>query len=482
MVLKWKVLLEREDIKSFQKLNEFLNQKNGFAPKSETIIINLRKFFELKGWDFYSWVRKNTKYSRACKNGLNPPYTEREILMWKSILEKSDINSFSAANRYLKKIFQYGPGDSLIIKKITNLFKKKGWNLKLWINQNNLHYYYNDEDILEWRSLIEREDINSIPEACEYLRNKFGFGPTYVTMKKKLAELFRKLNLDFDIWLRENNLRVFYSEQEVESYWIPKFEDLGNFTRVGECFRVDPGTVQARIKGYFGKNFLKWYKQHSKKDLYQTIGLYAHILLELLFMEFMREKCVYSCYEVKPSSYDNDYVCDNLVLLNSENQYSEILHSKIKKNILMISIDYTLSSERITFTIKSQKGYHGGQKYLVIVSLLTEKIDITIPNNAIHKKNLLILNSIEFAEFIGYNEEYLIEYKRIIELIKNAILYKDYQQLEMEAERAQQSLEDEYGTLLEQQNNLEEYLLYENEENLSYLLKEVNPKDIFDFL
>ena len=98
-------------------------------------------------------------------------------------------------------------------------------------------------------------------------------------------------------------------------------------------------------------------------------------------MEFMREKCVYSCYEIKPSSYDNDYVCDNLVLLNSENQYSEILHSKIKKNILMISIDYTLSSERITFAIKSQKKYHGGQKYLVIVSLLTEKNNITIPTN-----------------------------------------------------------------------------------------------------
>ena len=95
---------------------------------------------------------------------------------------------------------------------------------------------------------------------------------------------------------------------------------------------------------------------------------------------------------------------------------------------------------------------------------------------------MLILNSSEFAKFIGYNEEYLIEYKRIIEMIKNAILHKNYQQLEMEVESVQQILEDEYGTFLEQQNNLEEYLLYENEEDLSYLLKEVKPKDIFDFL
>jgi len=330
--------------------------------------------------------------------------------------------------------------------------------------------------------LIELDNIRSIPAACEYLRDKYGFGPTYVTMKKKLANLFRKLNLDFNIWLRENNLRVFYYEEEVVRSWIPKFEDLGNFTRVGECFGVDPGTVQTRIKEYYGKDFLKWYKQYSKKDLYQTIGLYAHFLLELLFMEFMREKGVYSCYEIKPSSYDNDYVCDNLVLLNIETQYSNELLSKIIKNILMISVDYTLSSESITFTIKSQKRYHGGQKYLVIVSLLTEKNNIKIPNNAANKNNLLILNSSEFAEFIGYNEEYLVEYNRIIELIKNAILYKDYQQLEIEAEHAQQILEDEYGTLLEQQDNLEEYLLYENEEDLSYLLKEVKPKDISDFL
>ena len=67
-------------------------------------------------------------------------------------------------------------------------------------------------------------------------------------------------------------------------------------------------------------------------------------------------------------------------------------------------------------------------------------------------------------------------------MIKNAILHKNYQQLEMEVESVQQILEDEYGTFLEQQNNLEEYLLYENEEDLSYLLKEVKPKDIFDFL
>lgn len=481
-ILNWKCLMERETINSFQKLNEYFKKKNNLAPKSETIIRNLKKLFELKGWDFYSWVRRNTKYKRACKDGLNPPYTEKEILIWKSILERPDINSFSAANRYLKKTFHYSPGDSLIIKKIAYLFKKKGLNLKLWINQNNLHFYYDDEDVIEWISLIERDNIKSIPEACEYLRNKYGFGPTYVTMKKKLANLFRKLNLDFNNWLRENNLRVFYSEEEVESYWIPKFEDLGNFTRVGECFGVDPGTVQTRLKEFFGRDFLKWYKLHSKKDLYQTLGLYAHILLELLFMEFMRVKGVYSCYEVKPSSYDNDYVCDNLVLLNIETQFSEELRSKIIKNILMISIDYTLSSERITFTIKSQKRYHGGQKYLVIVSLLTDKNNIKIPNNTINKNNLLILNSSEFAEFIGYNEEYLIEYNRIIELIKNAILYKNYQQLEMEAERAQKILEAEYGSLLEQQNNLEEYLLYENKNDLSYLLKEVKPKDIFDFL
>ncbi|MFX1431642.1 MAG: hypothetical protein ACFFCY_15865 [Promethearchaeota archaeon] len=95
---------------------------------------------------------------------------------------------------------------------------------------------------------------------------------------------------------------------------------------------------------------------------------------------------------------------------------------------------------------------------------------------------MIILNSSEFAEFIGYKHKYLAEYNRIIELVNNAILLKNYEQLEMETNQAQQILETEYGTLLEQQENLEEHLLYENEEDLSYLLKEVKPKNILDYL
>ena len=86
------------------------------------------------------------------------------------------------------------------------------------------------------------------------------------------------------------------------------------------------------------------------------------------------------------------------------------------------------------------------------------------------------------ADFIGYNDKYLIEYNRILELIKDAILNRNYQQLELEAERAQKTLEDKFGTTSKQQENLETHLLYEHEKDLSYLLKEVKPKNLFNFL
>ena len=289
-------------------------------------------------------------------------------------------------------------------------------------------------------------------------------------MKQKLEYLFQKKGWNFQKWLKKNNLRVYYTVSEVVNSWIPKFEEIGSFSRVGEYFKVDPATIQSRIEEILGEGFFEWYKDNAKRDIYQSVGIYAHYLFELLFMEFMEFKGLFSMLEVKPSPVDNDNVCDNIAYLDKNYEYAQWLRRKLFANILLLVVDYTLSSERITFVDKSKKGYHGGPKYLIVISLITKNENIPIPANAVDKPKLKILNAAEFSDFIGYTGEFLERYNEYVRLIRSAIYNKDsYQYLEHLAEESNHMLLTKYGNFNKRQERFENFLINETEGDLSYL-------------
>lgn len=469
-IIEWKSIIETPEVDSFVKAAEFILKKKGWIIKSETIIRNLENLFKNKG-NFIEWVRKNTRYDYATEEGIVKEISEKEILKWKSILELPEINFWSDAISYMQiHEFEYVPDFGTMKRNLKDYFAINKLNYRAWLKENKLQYYYTIDDVLEWKSVIERSDIRTIPQASKFIKDEYGFGPTYSRIKSRLEELFRKKGWNFNKWLKENNLRVIHTDEEVLNEWIPEFGRIGNFTKVGELFNVDPGTVKNRIKEFLGDEYLKWYKEHSKRGLSQFIGTCAHPILELIFMDFMDHKKMFANYEIKPSSYDNDSVCDNSVVLVSTNKYNTKFISKIKKDVDMICVDYTLSSENITFIDKSKRGYHGDRKFLVINPLLTKKEKIKIPNTALFRDKILILNSEEYIKFWGFEGEYFRRYYEIIRLARLSHFNKlALNQLVILAEESQKLLSKRYGSLKEQQLKLEEYL---EDCNLLALLKQ----------
>lgn len=454
---EWIKLLERPSISSFQQLCDYLLLTKGNAPKGETIRRNIEDYFNNRGLDFYEWVRQNTKYSEADseEGKIIRNISRDDILLWIRVLERPEISSYSQASRSLNDEFGIEIDPSLMRRNVIKFFESEGREYSEWQDSNEIIKLYTEEDVFDWKRLLERPDIKTFPQASHVIREMKGFGPTYVTLKERLRDLFHRNGWDFGDWLKKYRFRYSHPDEDVEEKWVPKFEELGSFQRVGDIFGIDAGTVKNRIKLLLGDYFLDWFNKYSKLDIYQSVGTYIHYLLQLLFLDFVFSKKSLGFYEIQPSYYDNDFLCDNALLLTADNNFNRYLLSKLPRGIILWTLDYTLGSEDNTYIKKSNKFYHSNGKFLTIISLLTTKSNKKVPSKAINRTMMSILNANEFASFIGYYGEYLERFNDIIRLAKRVLREKEqYKILQRHALKTNNILKKKYGSYSNQMSRL----------------------------
>ncbi|MFX1479711.1 MAG: hypothetical protein ACFFCI_16435, partial [Promethearchaeota archaeon] len=195
------------------------------------------------------------------------------------------------------------------------------------------------------------------------------------------------------------------------------------------------------------------------KDAAQEAGINSHWILEKIFLQYTREKHLHSYYEIYPSILDHKNHSDNSVLRDLI--FEDVIEKKqsllkMPSSIELINVEYYSGSDIETIIRKCKKDYQGAHKFLIIVSLSTKEKDIKTPNVPF-KEHVKIMNMEEFAEFIAYKDQYLMDYYECIELTRKAPWDKDARQrlreLMMEAQKIleerypfrQQSLETDLG-------------------------------------
>ena len=156
-------------------------------------------------------------------------------------------------------------------------------------------------------------------------------------------------------------------------------------------------TVQLNLKDKFkqeGRDFNVWVSDYfsPNSETSAKIGKFIHNILELIFIKSCLKGGDMGFFEIRCA----DGIFDNVMI------------KPTGQNKLLI-IDYTISSEIEKVRDHCLRGYQGSEKELIIVTFLSDKqislSYININNDIPFLENIRILNSKEFASFMGYQEE-----------------------------------------------------------------------------
>ena len=480
-----------EEIGSWNGVERHLQNKYKIAPSHKTISLRVKKVFHQKGWDFKKWY---TKYSLE--------FTNSDVKMWKLLYEQ--LGTFFELQFQLEQYYQDLNKKHPTFTTITN-------RLKNYINQMNkigeLKYNYE-----EWKQKyysrskgFDDRTKNRIEiDVCE--RKKI-----FKELQQRgyrLKDIYRTLGIHTKIFHKSYpslNLEIFEKLKELLGRDIPYKIKLAygkwmkyTFSDFVEYFKKiltpelkiilklknsqAPSTPQLVLHGHGDfvsalKNYNIKYEEiideigliAPKIELKSLIGLRNHPILEYIFMKFAKENDLLSFYEIMPSRKDNQKRCDNTII--RDKKFIELIEKnqnliKFLDNIKMINIDYQLGLDIPRIIKKSFRGYHGGDKHLIIV-ILTTKQKIQVPQNIPFKNNFSILNAEEFCCFLGFNEKYSNNFMEMIEFSIDSFYYDySFTTLESLSKLAKNKLSEEFSE--NQNEKLEEYL---RKKNLMYLLK-----------
>lgn len=424
-VKKWKRLYE--ELGSFRAVSRELKKLNrdGKDPSVPTIIKRLKDEFNKSGENFNDWVSKYDRY-----------YSDGDVQEWKELYEK--LGSFRSVSRELrKKGRNFNSLDaSTISRRLKQKANKENWDFYDWFNQ--FSNSYSDEDIQEWKKLYE--DLGSFRAVSrEFCNNSVKKKPNAHVIIYRLKNSFQNEE-DFNVWMNlfsqvEDILgKRKYSKDEVY-IWERLYEQLGSFTAVSRYLRYENEispcvtTVQLNLRDKFEqerRDFNAWVNDFfsPNSEINARIGKFIHNTLELIFIKFCLKRGMMGFYEIRCA----DGIFDNVMI------------KPTGQNKLLI-IDYTISSEIEKVREHCLRGYQGSEKELVIVTFLSDKqfslSAININEDIPFLENIRILNSKEFASFMGYQEEERVLYELVRYLGRRAFYdddaYEDLKDLSRDA-------------------------------------------------
>ena len=164
-------------------------------------------------------------------------------------------------------------------------------------------------------------------------------------------------------------------------------------------------------------------------NISKEVGTNFHWIAERIFVESFREKGCYAFWEVYPSKNSEKNGLkrsDNSILRNAE--FDKSIHLKPQhQNIKLVSTDYFLKYTNNKAIEKSNKGYQGKDKMLVLVPIFEKREAITSPENIPIRNNVIVMNSNEFAKFAGYEGKFLYEFDEAVRLAREAVFNEEAQ-------------------------------------------------------
>ncbi len=170
---------------------------------------------------------------------------------------------------------------------------------------------------------------------------------------------------------------------------------------------------------------------------YQTlsaIGQDFHWNAEKIFMEHTRNHNCNSFYEVNENGDNSVIINEDFKKLSPNIEF--FVH--IRPDIKVINVDYYLGASIEHARIHSTGGYQDKGKALFLVSVKASEPQ-PIEYQAPHHNNIFILDTKNFALFMGYQEKVYDEFMETVELTKKAIYDEDSR--EILREKAIESIE-----------------------------------------
>ncbi|TFG23240.1 MAG: hypothetical protein EU532_13650 [Promethearchaeota archaeon] len=217
---KWK--------KIFEKKGSYRSVENLVSVSHHTIKKYIIQLAEQEGWDFNEWEDKYHKERFT--------YSNDDLEVWIELYE--DLGSFLAVSNYLSQKTDQSPDSRTIKSRLKKEFNLRGWNFRQWIECNEKLGLYNNEDILNWKSLYE--ELGNFTAVSKYLNDQIGENPDPTTIKNKLYSLFQEKELDFQRWVNE-----YYNDNSERHYLIGKYIHF-----VLEYIFID-FTLDQNLKGFY---------------------------------------------------------------------------------------------------------------------------------------------------------------------------------------------------------------------------------------
>jgi len=260
-----------KEIGSFPEVAKFLKQKYKKAPDFTTIIGRIKKLFELEERDFNEW---RNVYKKRNMGQFLPHYSIRDAKEWKKLFEKSGsyrsvetltsvdhhtikkyitemayredwdfeqweenyhlgrykyknsdvrlwidlyekLGSFFAVSNYLNREIGVSPDPKNIKKRIMEEFISTEDDFDEWIKCYKKIGIYDDEAVLEWKSLYE--ELGNCSAISDYLDERTGESPDPTTIRNRLFFLFDENGWNFKNWLND-----YYNDNSERQYLIGK--------------------------------------------------------------------------------------------------------------------------------------------------------------------------------------------------------------------------------------------------------------------
>ncbi len=403
--------------------------------------------------------------------------------------------TISQLNKYGYKKLIY----ALMKKEIsyTELLKKLDYEINLdvnkWesLNKNTISEILENaieqvrEKLRKYEGIVLKEDQAPI---VKYMV-KYGFGGLIQAMQRRgfvynerLVKLGLKINVDPQKWKdlnKDSAPKYLMNLIENVKESLEKFEGISlsdkqtptiaQITKCGYKSLID-ALYNRGISIIETEGSLNLFPNYA--DIFMEVGAKSHIIQEYLFMKNSRKKHCNSFWEAKTTIRDNqrrpdnDIGCDDTFRKKIES-HQDIL--TIPENIKLINIDYLLSLSKESIKKKCRKGYHGREKWLILVSLLSKKRSNKLPRNLDipYPKNVKILSPEEFAEFFGYEGQILEKFRESIHLTSLA-LYNSQARLELSkwAMKSRNILNQKYSY------KTKEFLQYLRDKDIRHLSSE----------
>ncbi len=468
-----------------QKLKNLLDLENNKAPRSGDLIEYGPKGF------YYAVVDRGFTYNELVRAA--SLYPNVEPFKWGNTFNIVD------AKDYLMKLINSGAldhlelseGESPTIQQLKNSnndfvqkFSKQGikYNdiLRLTgLQPNHEPYKYYNYKISDFIGLFkeimdtnEIKDLNlgvrEAPTLRQLYELGFGFFPSAIQKKEiNYNEILRKSGYDINHEIRKYEG---YSnndfKQEVKKIILGSFlrDELNLTTKEAPTIKQLINLGYGDIIHQLIDRKISYNDVVKDADLVpnmfqtsQEIGKILHPILEYFFMIHTISKNINSYFEIRPSILDNRKQCDITIL------YPETYYIAPSKNIKMINIDYTMSSDSELLLDKCFRGYQGKHKKLIIVPLYMPKNYIKMTKSKLHSfsipfmEKVDILTSQEFLNLFSFPDNIRDKFFYYLRLAKDS--FDDealYNQLERDSLKAKNILKTKFKA--RQQNGFEKFL------------------------